>query len=488
MLKLIICQIKNDLFIIFLFLVLRTNSEQIKYPLKLINSTFDKYYSVKKVFIEVNSLTTINSFNSFHKKFLQNSKQSLSCEIEVLNSLLFSAEIELGSNGQKFNVILDTGSQILWVPENNSFNINNNMKNFYFPNKSTTSQKTNKEFEVIYGTGYCQGYFYKDLLKFLSNDKYEIYFGLANNSIFDVDGADGILGLARTYPNNLLSPMLTLKDRGYIKTASFSFKYNNVENSLYMYAGKPHKDFETKNIAFCNLLSDNDYEKMLWACKLNSFGFIKNKSNIEGEDNIFIKSNISVIFDTGTNVILLPYELLYSFKEKIKKYNCAIGSSSALESDNSVSFVVCFDEERIPDISLQFNDYILILNKYKMFFVVNFGYGIRGYLLHVQFQKNLNIAIIGQNFFTEFHTLFDPENQVLKFYSDYKDKIFQIKIGNNEQGNNSGIIFFFLIIICLLVAYFYYRNKKKKNIDNNYEWMGPNDGNNLKYNNINSNI
>jgi hypothetical protein len=251
-----------------------------------------------------------------------------------------------------------------------------------------------------------------------------------------------------------------------------------------MYAGKPHNDFSTKNIAFCNLLSNSGYEKMLWACKLDSFGFIKNKTDIKNEENIFINSNTSIIFDTGTNFMLLPYELIFPLKEKLKKYNCIVGSSTLYESDDANGFIICFDIERIPDISLQLGDYILILNKYKMFYTIDFGYGIIGYLLNVQFQKQLWTAIIGQNFFTEFHTLFDPENKVLKFYSESKDKIINLQ-NNKDESNHFGIIFVLIIIIILIGVFIFYRNQRRKNLDGNYEWMGPNDGINLKYNNIN---
>ena len=480
-------KIKYRLIFILFILVLKVNSEQISLPLKLVNSTFSKYSSVEYIFIKTNDLSNINLFNSVNNKFLQNSQQALSSKIEILNSFLFAAEIEIGSNSQKFNVILDTGSQILWVPENNSLNNNNYIKNYYDPSQSKTAQSTLKEFEILYGTGYCQGYYYKDLIKFLSNDKYEIFFGLANNSIFNVEGADGILGLAKTYPNNLYSPILTLKNNGFIKSTSFSFKYNWLENSLFMYAGKPHKDFDSKNIAFCNLLSNTYYEKILWACQLNSLGFIKDPNNPDNEENIFIKTNTSVIFDTGTNLMILPYKIINSLKEKIKKYNCIIGSSS-YNSDEDTSFVVCFDIDRIPDISLEFNDYILVLDKHKMFFTIDFGYGIIGYLLNIQFQKDLAVAIIGQNFFTEFHTLFDPENNVLKFYSDNIDKIIRLK--GNTEGNNSilGITFIFLIIIILIGVYFYYRYQKKKRIESSYEWMGQNGEINMKFNNIKENV
>lgn len=487
MLKVISKINKNNLLLILFELILVNSSEQIKFPLKLINSTFSKYSSAKQVFIKVNNLKNINILNSFNNNILLNSQETLSSKIEILNSFLFATEIEIGDNSQKFNVILDTGSQILWVPEIDSIS-NDSTKNYYQPSLSKTAENTRKEFEIIYGTGYCQGYLYKDLLKFLSDDKYYIMFGAANNSIFDVEGADGILGLARTYSNNLFSPIFNLKKNGIISTASFSFKFNSLENSLFMYVGKPHKDFESKNIAFCNLLSDTYYEKILWACQLNSLGLIKNSSNIEGEENIFVKANISVIFDTGTNLILLPYDLTFSLKEQIKKYNCIMGSSSFFDSDDSTAFIVCFDIDKIPDISLEFNDYLLILNKYKMFFTVDLGYGIIGYLLNVQFQKNLGVAIIGQKFFTEFHTLFDPENKVLKFYSAQKDKIIYLKNKNddyNDNKSNIGIIFVFLILIILIVVFFYYRNQKKKNLENNYEWMGTNNEVNFKYSNIN---
>ena len=254
-----------------------------------------------------------------------------------------------------------------------------------------------------------------------------------------------------------------------------------------MYAGKPHKDFDSKNIAFCNLLSNTYYEKILWACQLNSLGFIKDPNNPDNEENIFIKTNTSVIFDTGTNLMILPYKIINSLKEKIKKYNCIIGSSS-YNSDEDTSFVVCFDIDRIPDISLEFNDYILVLDKHKMFFTIDFGYGIIGYLLNIQFQKDLAVAIIGQNFFTEFHTLFDPENKVLKFYSDKKDKIINLQKYNEKNESHLSIIFIFIILIVLIFAFYYYRNQKKRNIENNYEWMGTNDGINIKYNNIQENI
>ena len=102
-------------------------------------------------------------------------------------------------------------------------------------------------------------------------------------------------------------------------------------------------------------------------------------------------------------------------------------TSSSDDFGSESSFFVCFDVYNIPDISLQFDDYILILNKYRMYFIIEFDLGNVGYILNVHFQKNLSITIIGQNFFTELHTLFYAEKKVLKFYSEYNDKIINAK-------------------------------------------------------------
>jgi len=489
----------NNCSLIFIFLsyllliIPYIKSNQIEIPLKLINTSFTKYPTPKTIFIKKNSLLNINCLNNYEYSFLSDSQNTLSVNLDILFSLLFAVEVEIGSNNQKFNLIMDTGSQILWVPEVYSSNTNKNIENFYNPKSSKTSKKTNQEFEVFYGTGYCLGYYYQDTINFLSKEKYYMLFGSANYSVFEVDGSDGIMGLAKSYPNYLLSPLLILKKKGILKSTSFSFRYDNKNEQLFFYAGTPHSDFNKKNVAFCNLLSNSNYEKMLWACQLKTFGLIKNISNITGDDNIIADADISVILDTGTNVILLPYYIILSIEEKLRKFNCVIGSTSKDDFGSESSFIVCFDIYNIPDISLQFGDYILILNKYRMFFAVNLELGIKGYVLNVHFQKSLGVAIIGQNFFTEFHTLFDSENNVLKFYSDYKNKIINLKDKNSindnpddDKGISFGNLFIFFMIIIFVLVYLYYRNKKKKiaENENQFEWMGQNNNINYKYNNI----
>lgn len=50
-------------------------------------------------------------------------------------------------------------------------------------------------------------------------------------------------------------------------------------------------------------------KKILWACELNTFGLINNYNNIT------VETKISVLFDTGTNTMILPVKILESIKQ-----------------------------------------------------------------------------------------------------------------------------------------------------------------------------
>ena len=96
--------IKNGIIIIYLELLLRISSQQIIYPLKMINSTFSKYKKAENIFIKTSSLSNINCFNSLKKNIFTETPRILSSKIDILNSMLFATEIEIGSNSQKFIV------------------------------------------------------------------------------------------------------------------------------------------------------------------------------------------------------------------------------------------------------------------------------------------------------------------------------------------------------------------------------------------------
>ena len=88
----------------------------------------------------------------------------------------YAADITIGSNKQKFNVIVDTGSSDLWVPDASATCDKPRPgqsadfckgKGIYTPKSSTTSQNLGTPFYIGYGDGSSsQGTLYKDTVGF----------------------------------------------------------------------------------------------------------------------------------------------------------------------------------------------------------------------------------------------------------------------------------------------------------------------------------
>ena len=330
-------------------------------PLKLVNTSFEKYAvpNNPNQNIEETKIKTI-----FGTKIIRRVKEEL---IDIKGNItkgsnsLFVAPIKIG--GQDFNVVLDTGSVNLWVPKVGSKD-QANLTNHYDPQKSSSAIPTTETFEITYGTGSTKGNYYSDYATFITNAAYNLLFGAATETNFDVPGADGIMGLARDYKTYMYSPLWTLNAKGYIDSKSFSFKYLG-DDKVEMYMGGEHPDFNnTENTASCQLLSQSVYDNLLWTCKLYSLGFL----NADFSKNVTVSCGYNFLFDTGSNIMRLPKDTL---------------------TGKDV-----FDPMTNSDFKK----------------------------LRIQFME-VQISLIGQPFFRYFHTKFDHENKILKFYTENKESM-----------------------------------------------------------------
>ena len=103
----------------------------------------------------------------------------------------------------------------LWVPKVGSKD-KATLEHHYDPKKSSSSSSTSETFEITYGTGSTKGNYYSDYATFISGTANNLLFGAANETNFDVPGADGIMGLARDYSKYMYSAIWTLNTKGYI--------------------------------------------------------------------------------------------------------------------------------------------------------------------------------------------------------------------------------------------------------------------------------
>ena len=395
-------------------------SKMLTIPLKVINTTFEKYPTSDQVNQKVEEVPVKTIFGTKMIRRVIEEPDDISGNISKVTNSLFVAPIKIG--GQNFNVILDTGSVNLWVPKIGSKD-QAIIAHHYDPSKSSSSSSTSETFEIQYGTGSTKGNYYSDYINFITNSAYNVLFGAATETVFDVEGADGIMGLAKNYSQYMYSAIWTMNAKGYIPEKSFSFKYlenNNVE----MYIGGEHDDFsDTKHTATCQLLHKSVYDNLLWTCKLYNFGFLNN----DFTRNTTVSCGYNFLFDTGSNVMRLPKETLNSILKQPYYFGCE------KSSEGSIDYLIC-PTDNLPNIYIEVGDHYFIINSYEVFDKIKGNENYRK--LRVQFM-DVQVSLIGQPFFMIFHTKFDYENKVLKFHTtDEKAMIYSYAKPNDDEATH----------------------------------------------------
>ena len=88
---------------------------------------------------------------------------------------------------ESFDVILDTGSSILWFPGEECDDSESKISHHYNYSASLTSKKTNYKYKIRYGTGYSLGYYYFDEVKLFNipdkNNSIYMPFGVADKNL-----------------------------------------------------------------------------------------------------------------------------------------------------------------------------------------------------------------------------------------------------------------------------------------------------------------
>ena len=314
---------------------------------------------------------------------------------------IFLANVKIGSNEQEFNLVLDTGSSLLWVPKLNSKD-SSEINHHYDPTKSTTSKYLRGSFSIKYGSGSCSGYFYSDNFKYFNDKKFIIAFGVAEKTNFNVDNGDGIIGLARSYDDKSNSFIYMLKKYGVTDSTLFSFKFNSNKYgaSGQLFIGK-HSDFSSNIAKSCPLIKYKDsLANTFWTCRVTGIE-VKNSK-------IDVKSGraFNMIFDTGTNMVLLPLNYAYDIQDKLKSLGCGFATE-----DSKSYQIVCSSSLNLPNFNFEINGNTYTITKDYAFYKS----GILQYS-NILFVDSSQMYIMGTPFFFAFHTLFDQESSNLNFY------------------------------------------------------------------------
>jgi len=139
-------------------------------------------------------------------KFVNRLKSGSQPFIDYVDNF-YLGNISLGTPGQSFQIVLDTGSSNLWVVDKSCTDdvcdgLSNPLfdpwkKNKYDRSKSSTYYKDGRDFEIYYGSGSCYGNLVVDTLNLAGLTVLNQTFGAATGiaEVFGYFPIDGILGL-----------------------------------------------------------------------------------------------------------------------------------------------------------------------------------------------------------------------------------------------------------------------------------------------------
>ncbi|XP_014259891.1 cyprosin-like [Cimex lectularius] len=319
----------------------------------------------------------------------------------------YFGEISLGTPGQKFAVIFDTGSSNFWVPSVQC-RLPACMVRRRFDDQTSTTYKANgTSIRIAYGSGIMQGFLSTDTLRIGPTSVENVTFGEATRFVVNGGGSfarfDGLFGLGfpRLAKDGVRPPFQVMMDQGLVKEKIFSFYLNgdrNDSNGGEMVLGGWNDDyFDPADIEYIPLS-----QKTYW-----QFTVDKITVGVSGPPRPQLQvgpKKFEAIADTGTSLIIGP-------AHEVSKLHVAMGVTER----NNLGYVDCNSTDRLPSVSFYINGKPYTLQPRQYVHSYTF-YRTKVCITGFSGLPGLSQSwIFGDNFLRHFYTVFNVEREAVAF-------------------------------------------------------------------------
>lgn len=236
----------------------------------------------------------------------------------------YAIPVSIGTPGQDFYLLFDTGSSDTWVPHKGCDNSEGCVgKRFFDPSSSSTFKETDYNLNITYGTGGANGIYFRDsitvggatvkqqTLAYVDNVSGPTAEQSPDSELF----LDGIFGAA--YPDNTAMEAeygdtyntvhVNLYKQGLISSPVFSVYMNTNDGSGQVVFGGVNNTLLGGDIQYTDVLkSRGGY--FFWDAPVTGV-------KIDGSDAVSFDGAQAFTIDTGTNFFIAPS----SFAEKVVK-------------------------------------------------------------------------------------------------------------------------------------------------------------------------
>ncbi|CCG22342.1 vacuolar aspartic proteinase [Candida orthopsilosis Co 90-125] len=307
-----------------------------------------------------------------------------------LNAQYFT-EIQIGTPGQTFKVILDTGSSNLWVPSQDCTSLACFLHSKYDHDASSTYKANGSEFSIQYGSGSMEGYISQDTVSIgdLVIPKQDFAEATSEPGLaFAFGKFDGILGLAydTISVNRIVPPIYNAINQELLDSPQFGF-----------YLGDTNKDEEDGGVATFGGYDESLFQgKITWLPVRRKAYWEVSFEGIGLGDEYAELTKTGAAIDTGTSLITLPSSLA-------EIINAKIGATKSWSGQYQVD---CAKRDELPDLTLTFSGYNFTLTAYD--YVLEVGGSCISVFTPMDFPKPIgDLAIIGDAFLRRYYSIYD---------------------------------------------------------------------------------
>jgi len=326
--------IKNKIQNKYNYLTLRLTKKSIKQ-----DQTKDNANLISQQFFQLSDATKLN-IKHLDISTIMNFHKAISIEpIKIRNyyNMQYYANILVGAEKQEFSVIIDTGSNILWLPSSNC-TLCRNYTHKYNELQSTTGKLLNKTLNITYGKGFVEGDLFSDEIYISDNFGVKNMYFLSVDKELQLDGtiSDGLLGMG-IYSENTknFSFIYNLFTQNIINKPAFTFYLTDSSFSNRLYIGDIKENTQLADFwaqaQSCQVNNSSEIFSKYWACDVMS---------ISTSNATFEKSNLDFLEDSkgksDNNYRLLMNE--NNVNENISSSNSAMTQDIYNLNGNSTNF------------------------------------------------------------------------------------------------------------------------------------------------------
>ncbi|GFO31456.1 cathepsin d [Plakobranchus ocellatus] len=320
---------------------------------------------------------------------------------------IYYGSITIGTPGQTFNVVLDTGSSLTWVPSSHSLSEDTNGKYRRYNNaSSSTYGNKRKKFVIEYSLGKIAGLWGTETITVAGLKVKKQHFGeaMTNSGLFKDADVDGVLGLG--FRNKDEDPTIfeNMLSQGVMSAPVFSFylnggyRTNSHARDSVLTLGGTNPDLHMGNFTFVDLTAPNQ-----WTFKMD-------KVQLSNGAATFCRPGCEALVDSGSSIISGPVRDVNILNKKL--------GAVILPGSNDLYALDCSQMDNLPDVefilngrklSLTSRDYVLRVDGFEKPVCVS------GFMGRQGTEDDQARWVLGNTFMRAYYTQFDQGNMRIGF-------------------------------------------------------------------------